>query len=83
MISEPILTIHGQDPTRWAARHGLRVSDLPCSECSTLLRPSVPFAAGEFRGLRCPPCGCGNQSTPYIVVRAAQYGDLLTRRPRA
>lgn len=43
-----------------------------------MLTISRPFAQGQLRGLMAPPCECGNEMTPYGIVRDSKYGDLLT-----
>jgi hypothetical protein len=72
------LVAYGVDPARWARRHDIEPAEAPCQVCGAPLRTTLPFAAGEFRGLLAPPCGaCGNEITPYCLVRDARFGDLL------
>lgn len=75
------LRIHGVTVEAWAARHGIEPEVYPCSECGALCTMSIPFAVGELRGLMCPRCPCGNEHTPYCVVRDSKYGDLLNGGP--
>lgn len=74
----PRLFIHGVTAEAWATRHRIEVFSHPCSECGRMCTVSLPFAQGQFRGLQAPPCICGNKRTPYGLVRAAKYGDLLS-----
>jgi len=72
------LRVLGQDPERWAARHDIESFTHPCQECGRMLTTSVPFVYGTLRGLIAPTCVCGNEVTPYCVVRDARFGDLFT-----
>src|SRR4051794_14752016 len=74
---EKFLTIHGITAERWAARYDIEPFEHPCHECGATLRTSIPFAVGQLRGLMAPPCVCGDQNTPYCLVRDARFGDLL------
>ena len=71
------LVIHGADPQRWARRWDLEQYTRPCSRCGAMLTTSIPFASGTLRGLKAPPCECGNERTPYCVVRDPKHGDLF------
>jgi hypothetical protein len=73
-----VLVIHGQDPEAWAERYGIEPFSYPCSDCGKDLTTTVPFALGELRGLFAPACSCGNEQTPYCVVRDPKHGDLFT-----
>lgn len=70
--------VYGQDPDAWADRWGLEPFLYPCDYCGRELRTSVPFVAGQFRGLEAPPCECGSVDTPYCVVRDPKHGDMFT-----
>lgn len=72
------LFVHGVSAEAWAARHDLEPYTRPCSRCGAMLTTIRPFAVGTMRGLAAPVCACGNERTPYCVVRDARYGDLFT-----
>jgi len=78
MNRKRFLRIHGISAETWAQRHDLDQYARPCSRCGAMLTTSIPFASGTLRGLAAPACVCGNENTPYVVVRDARYGDLLT-----
>lgn len=78
MNGEPRLFVYGVTAEEWAIRHSIEVFSYPCSECDRMLTISMPFAQGQLRGLQAPPCECGNERTPYGLVRASKFGDLLT-----
>jgi hypothetical protein len=84
MNGEARLFVYGVTAEEWAAQHSIEVFSYPCSECGRMLTISRPFAQGTLRGLQAPRCECGNERTPFGLVRASAYGDLLTgseRRP--
>lgn len=72
--------IYGACPTRWAARWGLEPLIVACSECGNPRETSIPFVAGELRGLAAPLCDCGSPDAPYCFVRDPEKGDLLEWR---
>lgn len=71
------LIVHGADAARWAKRFGIEPFSHPCRRCGALLTTSVPFAYKTLRGLLAPSCACGNQGTPYCMVRDPRFGDLF------
>jgi hypothetical protein len=71
------LIIHGITTKSWCARHDLEPYTRPCSRCGAGLTTTIPFAVGQMRGLMAPVCSCGNENTPYCVVRDARFGDLM------
>jgi hypothetical protein len=73
-----LLSILGADPLRWAQRFGIEAFAAPCSECGRSLETTVPCANSTLRGLRAPRCVCGNERTPYCVVRDPRFGDLFS-----
>lgn len=73
----PRLIVHGVTAEAWAKRYSIEAFSYPCSECGAMATTSIPFAEGPFRGLQSPPCECGNEQTPYGLVRA--HGDLFDR----
>ncbi len=75
---ERFLIVHGQSPERWADRWGIEPFSAECHVCDRLLTTTVPFACGTLRGLVAPECECGNELTPYCVVRDFRHGDLFT-----
>jgi hypothetical protein len=72
------LFVYGVSAEAWADYHRIQIFSHPCSECGRMLTVSRPFAQGTLRGLAAPPCECGNERTPYGMVRAEKYGDLFT-----
>lgn len=77
MDSSRFLYLHGVDPEAWAKRHEITPYTGPCGQCGRELTTSLPFVQGTLRGLRAPPCECGNEQTPYCVVRDSRHGDLF------
>lgn len=72
------LYVLGYNWGAWARRYGIEPIEYACSECGRLLMTTRPFAQGQLRGLQAPPCvDCGNERTPYVMVRDPKYGDLL------
>lgn len=78
MNSDWFLNVLGADPNEWADRWGLIPVTEPCSECGKRLTTTIPFVQEQLRGLRCPACKCGNEKTPFCVVRDYRYGDFFT-----
>lgn len=74
---ERFLVVHGQDPKLWATRFDIQPIAAPCSRCEAACITSVPFASGQLRGLMSPRCACGNENTPYCLVRDPRFGDLF------
>jgi hypothetical protein len=79
VTAPPRLFVHGVSAEAWAERHGIQVFSYPCMACGLILTISTPFAQGTMRGLQAPRCECGNESTPYGMVRASKHGDLFDR----
>lgn len=78
MSGDAHLTVHGVTVEQWTARYGIEPFSHPCSECGRVLTTTIPFAQGTIRGLRAPDCECGNDATPFGMVRDPAFGDLLT-----
>jgi hypothetical protein len=76
------LIVHGVTVETWTKRYGVLPFSHPCSECGRMLTTTIPFAQGTLRGLAAPRCVCGNEATPYGLVRDSAYGDLFTGRER-
>jgi len=87
MNGEPVFLVYGATTEEWTARYGVEPFSHPCDECGAMLRTSIPFIQGTLRGLRAPACACGNELTPFTLVRDPRYGDFFTgeeaRSPRA
>lgn len=71
------MIVHGITAEAWAKRWGIQPFSYPCSECGRMCTTSIPFAQGTLRGLQSPVCECGNERTPYGVVRDPAHGDLF------
>lgn len=82
MNGKPRLYVHGVSAEAWTKRFGVEPFDAPCSKCGRALTTSIPFVQGTLRGLQAPRCECGNEKTPFGIVRDARYGDLFTGRER-
>lgn len=78
MNGNPRLIVHGVTADEWTQRYGVEPYSHPCSRCGLVLTTTEPFAKGTLRGLRAPTCSCGNERTPYVVVRDPRHGDLFT-----
>lgn len=70
--------VHGVSAEAWSRRWGVEIFTHPCSECDYPCRTTIPFVQGQLRGLQAPPCPCGNDKTPFGVVRDPKYGDLFS-----
>lgn len=81
MNRKRFLLVYGVSAEAWAQRHDLEQYTRPCSHCGAMLTTSIPFASGTLRGFTAPTCTCGNENTPYVVVRDAHHGDLFDVRP--
>lgn len=77
MNRKRFLLVYGVSAESWAQRHDLEQYTRPCSQCGAMLTTSIPFASGTLRGFTAPACTCGNENTPYVVVRQAGHGDLF------
>lgn len=77
------LLVYGVTVEAWTKRYGVEPFSHPCSKCERMCTTTIPFAQGTFRGLASPPCECGNESTPYALVRDPAFGDLFTPEPSA
>lgn len=76
------LIVHGVTAEEWTARYGVEPFSHPCFDCGRMCTTTIPFAQGTLRGLQAPRCECGNDRTPYALVRDPAYGDLFTGRER-
>lgn len=72
------LYIYGITAEEWIRRYGMEPFSYPCYHCARILTTSIPFAQGTLRGLQAPVCECGDEKTPYVIVRDPKYGDLFT-----
>lgn len=82
MNDQPRLIVHGATVAEWTRRFGIQPFSHPCYVCGRLLTTTVPFAQGTLRGLAAPRCECGDEATPFCVVRDPRYGDFFTGRER-
>lgn len=72
------LYVHGVTTEVWCARYDLEPYTRPCSDCGEPCTTTRPFALGTLRGLAAPPCTkCGNERTPFCLVRDPKHGDLF------
>ena len=70
------LIAHGADPVAWARRYDLLPFSHLCGDCGVELETTLPFVAGDLRGLIAPECACGAKNPPYCVVRTGGDGSL-------
>ncbi len=70
--------VYGVTQEEWTRRFGVQPFSYPCYVCGRLLTTTIPFAQGTLRGLQAPTCECGDEKTPFALVRDARYGDLFT-----
>ena len=77
-MRENFLIAHGACPKSWAKKYDIEPFDLDCSKCGETMTTSLPFTVGQFRGLVAPQCYCGNEDTPYCIVRDFRFGDLFS-----
>ena len=64
---------------QWVDRFEIIPFEYPCADCGSILKTTIPFAYEQFRGLIAPKCErCGNNNTPYCVIRDPKYGDLFS-----
>lgn len=75
-VRATFLLILNADPDRWAKRYGIAPFTQPCARCGAPSATSIPFAAGDNRGLIAPVCACKHPTPPYALVRA-DGGDIL------
>lgn len=80
MNAQQRLLIFGVSAARWTARYGVLPFSHPCLDCGRILTTTIPFVQGSLRGLQAPTCECGNEQTPFGLVRDPAYGDLFTGR---
>ena len=78
MNDAPRLFVHGVTTEAWIARYGIEPFSYPCYVCGRSLTTTRPFAQGTLRGLQAPTCECGDELTPFVIVRDPRYGDLFT-----
>lgn len=76
-MSAPRLYVLGETAERWTVRFGVEPFTHPCSACGRPCTTSIPFVQGTLRGLQAPPCPCGNERTPFALVRDPKHGDLF------
>lgn len=76
------LYVLGVTVQEWTRRYGVEPFTYPCSECGRPCTTSLPFVQGTLRGLQSPPCECGNDRTPFCLVRDPKYGDLFSGSER-
>lgn len=79
MNGKPRFYVYGVTAEAWSRRYGVDAFSHPCSECGRMTTTTIPFAQGDLRGLQAPRCECGNERTPYGLVRVG--GDLLALEP--
>lgn len=73
----PRLYIYGVTAEEWTRRFGVEPFSHPCYVCARVLTTSLPFVQGTLRGLQAPRCECGDEQTPFAMVRDPRYGDLF------
>lgn len=81
MNDKPRFIVHGITAEAWAERYRIEPLTYPCDRCNRPCTTTIPFAQGTLRGLQSPRCECGNEKTPFVIVRDPKYGDLFAGEP--
>ena len=62
----------------WAKKYGIQIDSYPCEKCGKILTPNIPFASGEWRGLRTEEHECGPKYVINIAVTTNnEYNEKL------
>lgn len=77
MNRKKFLKVYGISTEKWAERWDLEIYIRPCSKCNEDCSMTIPFAYGQMRGLMADVCKCGNERTPFCLVRDPKHGDLF------
>lgn len=77
MNKQFFLLLHNEDPALWAERFQIEAFEVRCKECKEILKTTIPFFTKEFRGLISPKCTCGNNDTPYCLVKAPGFAEFF------
>lgn len=73
----PRLYVYGVTAEAWTKRYGVAAFSHPCFDCGRMCTTTIPFVQGTLRGLASPKCECGNERTPFAMVRDPAHGDLF------
>ncbi len=68
MDRERFIRVLGADPEKWAKCYTLTPATVECYSCAAPRTTSIPFFAGQLRGLIAPTCPCGDDRGPYCVT---------------
>jgi len=58
----------------WTARYHLEALSWPCLSCGKMRHANIPFAHGNWRGLRSVDCSCGKGS-PLVLGKDLGHED--------
>jgi len=75
---KPRFFVFGVTVEEWTRRYGVEPFSYPCYVCGRTLTTTRPFVQGTLRGLQAPTCECGDDLTPFVLVRDRRYCDLFT-----
>lgn len=74
--AEDFLVVHGVTEEEWAEKYDLIPLETNCRTCMKKRRTTIPIALRKFRGLKAPPCECGDASHVYCIGAASNI-DLF------
>lgn len=77
MNKQTFLLLFNEDPIFWAERFQIEAFEVNCKDCKEILKTTIPFFTKEFRGLISPKCICGNNDTPYCLVKAPGFTEFF------
>ena len=78
MNGHPRVFVHGVTAEEWSARYGIEVFKLPVLRVRTNVHDLDPLRARNPARAPVSPCPCGNEKTPFGLVRDPKHGDLFT-----
>lgn len=62
----------------WAEKYGLKIVSGKCSSCGIDLVSNIPFAHGDWRGLRSEPHSCGEIFTLSTAININPNSNINT-----
>jgi len=54
------------DYKKWALTYNLNIEPDYCRNCGKLITPTIPYADGNYRGLKSAPHGCPSGFDHYV-----------------